>query len=87
MNAPAPATCDTAQGVLFSALRKTKLIPEAAAKPISELAYSRCGRTDRGVSALGQVVALQLRSCARVEEPEADVEQVGGALCGAVPVP
>ncbi|PNW86426.1 hypothetical protein CHLRE_02g086050v5 [Chlamydomonas reinhardtii] len=68
-------TENTIEGVLFSALRKTKLIPEAAAKPISELAYSRCGRTDRGVSALGQVVALQLRSCARVEEPEADVEQ------------
>ncbi|KAG2435225.1 hypothetical protein HXX76_007307 [Chlamydomonas incerta] len=68
-------TDNTIEGVLFSALRKTKLVPEAAAKPISELAYSRCGRTDRGVSALGQVVALQLRSCARVDEPEAEVAQ------------
>ncbi|KAG2446693.1 hypothetical protein HYH02_008259 [Chlamydomonas schloesseri] len=68
-------TENTIEGVLFSALRKTKLMPEAAAKPISELAYSRCGRTDRGVSALGQVVALQLRSSARVDEPEAELDQ------------
>ncbi len=40
---------------MFAALRKVRLIPEAAAVPISELSYSRCGRTDRGVSALGQV--------------------------------
>ncbi|GFR44474.1 hypothetical protein Agub_g5737, partial [Astrephomene gubernaculifera] len=60
-------TDNTIEGVFFSALRKVKLIPEAA--PVSELAYSRCGRTDAGVSALGQVVALRLRSCARLDEP------------------
>lgn len=41
------------QGVLFPALRRVKLIPEDA--DISTLQYSRCGRTDKGVSALGQV--------------------------------
>jgi hypothetical protein len=41
------------QGILFPALRKVKLIPEDA--EISSLSYSRCGRTDKGVSALGQV--------------------------------
>lgn len=42
-----------AQGHLFAALRRVKLIPEDVA--ISSLKYSRCGRTDKGVSALGQV--------------------------------
>lgn len=41
------------QGKLFPALRKVKLIPEDV--EVSELEYSRCGRTDKGVSALGQV--------------------------------
>ncbi|GLC76345.1 hypothetical protein PLESTF_001769600 [Pleodorina starrii] len=67
-------TENTIEGVLFSALRKVKLVPEASAVPISELGYSRCGRTDRGVSALGQVVALRLRSIARVDEPAAPLE-------------
>jgi tRNA U38,U39,U40 pseudouridine synthase TruA len=43
------------QGVLFPALRRVKLIPEEAAAEVASLAYSRCGRTDKGVSALGQV--------------------------------
>lgn len=42
------------QGALFSALRHTRLIPDHA--DIATLRYSRCGRTDKGVSALGQVV-------------------------------
>lgn len=42
------------QGKLFPALRKVKLIPEDV--EISALDYSRCGRTDKGVSALGQVL-------------------------------
>ena len=56
------------QGELFKALTKTRLIaPDAE---ISGLQYSRCGRTDKGVSALGQVVALMLRSNGRAEDPE-----------------
>jgi tRNA pseudouridine38/39 synthase len=46
-------SCTHSQAVLFSTLRRVKLIPEDA--EISSLQYSRCGRTDRGVSALGQV--------------------------------
>lgn len=45
------------QGKLFECLQKTKLIEDARS-----CGYSRSGRTDRGVSALCQVVALQLRS-------------------------
>ncbi|KAL7567601.1 hypothetical protein ACA910_000198 [Epithemia clementina (nom. ined.)] len=55
---------------LFAALRKTNLIQNNKADdcgkeepPIRHVVqYSRCGRTDRGVSAAGQVVALKLKS-------------------------
>lgn len=63
-----PTTEDTIEGHFFRALRQQKLIPEDA--DIATLNYSRCGRTDAGVSALGQVVALKLRSNARAESPE-----------------
>ena len=43
------------QNQLYMALRRTKLIPEDTGW--QELSYSRCGRTDKGVSALGQVFA------------------------------
>ncbi|CAB9507570.1 pseudouridine(38/39) synthase [Seminavis robusta] len=42
---------------IFAALTKTKLIPSRDA-----CGYSRCGRTDKGVSAVGQVLALRLKS-------------------------
>ena len=43
------------QAQLFSAMRKVRLVPEG--KTWQELNYSRCGRTDKGVSALEQVGA------------------------------
>ena len=48
------------QGQLYAALRRTRLISEEAGW--QELGYSRCGRTDKGVSALGQVSALSALS-------------------------
>jgi hypothetical protein len=46
----------TVEGALFAALRRTKLIaPDATPE---DVAYTRCGRTDAGVSALGQIVSL-----------------------------
>eukprot|EP00668_Euglena_longa_P045890 GGOE01061573.1.p1 GENE.GGOE01061573.1~~GGOE01061573.1.p1 ORF type:complete len:413 (+),score=72.55 GGOE01061573.1:23-1240(+) len=48
---------DTIESLLFSALEKTCLIVDRAS-----CNYSRCGRTDKGVSALGQVIALHVRS-------------------------
>jgi len=48
---------ETVEGALFVALIKTRLITNK-----DECGFSRGGRTDRGVSALGQVVALRLRS-------------------------
>eukprot|EP01062_Namystynia_karyoxenos_P024079 TRINITY_DN19348_c0_g3_i1.p1 TRINITY_DN19348_c0_g3~~TRINITY_DN19348_c0_g3_i1.p1 ORF type:complete len:540 (+),score=128.43 TRINITY_DN19348_c0_g3_i1:72-1622(+) len=51
---------ETVEGHLFAALRKLRLVdPEGRGMPEG---YSRCGRTDKGVSALGQVVAVLLRS-------------------------
>eukprot|EP00854_Cymbomonas_tetramitiformis_P010295 gene10295-12177_t len=52
-------TKETVEEYLFAALRKAKLVGEnAEAERWSEGMYSRCGRTDKGVSALGQVVCL-----------------------------
>ncbi|OWM85015.1 hypothetical protein CDL15_Pgr027802 [Punica granatum] len=46
------------QSELFKALEKTRLLVGDRKKS----QYSRCGRTDKGVSAVGQVIALFLRS-------------------------
>mmetsp|Transcript_10623 Transcript_10623/g.25017 ORF Transcript_10623/g.25017 Transcript_10623/m.25017 type:complete len:499 (+) Transcript_10623:120-1616(+) len=48
---------ETIEGHLFSALKKTCLIESRATSH-----YSRCARTDKGVSALGQVISIRLRS-------------------------
>lgn len=45
------------EGRLFEALTRTCLIQSR-----ESCNYSRCARTDKGVSALGQVVALRVRS-------------------------
>ena len=46
------------QAHLFRAIERVRLAPD-----ISEAGYSRCGRTDVGVSAFGNVVALRVRCC------------------------
>ncbi|CAI9116431.1 OLC1v1017573C4 [Oldenlandia corymbosa var. corymbosa] len=56
----------TVETEIFNALMKTRLIDRVDKK---ELLYSRCGRTDKGVSSVGQVIALFLRS---------KLEQTGG---------
>uniref|UniRef100_A0A7S4GGL5 tRNA pseudouridine synthase n=1 Tax=Eutreptiella gymnastica TaxID=73025 RepID=A0A7S4GGL5_9EUGL len=48
---------DTVEAMLFNALQKTCLITDT-----KTCHYSRCGRTDKGVSAWGQVVAVHMRS-------------------------
>lgn len=50
-------TDNSIERVLFEALQKARLI-EAR----ETCGYSRCGRTDKGVSSAGQVIALQLKS-------------------------
>lgn len=51
----------TVEGELLKALEKTHLIEPG--KGFEGCSYSRCGRTDRGVSGEGQVVNLYVRSC------------------------
>lgn len=46
----------TVEDCLFAALLRTKLI-----EAVNECGYSRCGRTDAGVSAVGQVVGIKVR--------------------------
>ncbi|KAL3685438.1 hypothetical protein R1sor_003460 [Riccia sorocarpa] len=53
-----PGSQVTVESELFAALRRTRLL----IGDLTEANYSRCGRTDKGVSAIGQVVALRLRT-------------------------
>lgn len=57
----------TIEQVLIDALYKCKMIPS---KNPSDFKFSRCGRTDRGVSAMNQVVSLEVRSNLSKEEQE-----------------
>ncbi|KAJ7512660.1 pseudouridine synthase [Mycena galericulata] len=55
-----PTPLPTVEGVLFEALTKARLIdPDAG---LEGCGWERCGRTDRGVSAGGQVISLWVRS-------------------------
>lgn len=54
----------TVEDLLFAALLKTRLIESPRT-----CNYSRCGRTDAGVSSTGQVVALTLRSSSIKGQP------------------
>ena len=58
----------TVEGELLKALEKTRLVEMG--KGLDGAEYSRCGRTDRGVSGEGQVVDLWIRS-ARTDGEEA----------------
>ncbi|KAG4301598.1 hypothetical protein PCANB_001685 [Pneumocystis canis] len=53
----------TVEETIFLALKKAKLIDHE-----SNCKFSRCGRTDKGVSAIGQVMALNVRSNKPINE-------------------
>lgn len=53
-------TTDTIEHQIFLALQRTCLIPTEEYS-INKTCYTRCGRTDKGVSALGNVCALYVR--------------------------
>lgn len=56
----------TVETMLFAALRKACLVENREG-----CGYTRCGRTDKGVSAAGQVLSIRLRSkAARWDAPE-----------------
>uniref|UniRef100_A0A0R0HX59 Pseudouridine synthase I TruA alpha/beta domain-containing protein n=1 Tax=Glycine max TaxID=3847 RepID=A0A0R0HX59_SOYBN len=54
----------TVESELFKAFEKTRLLVGNK----KESQYSRCGRTDKGVSSVGQVIALFLRSNLKISE-------------------
>ncbi|KAJ1424950.1 Pseudouridine synthase I, TruA [Sesbania bispinosa] len=54
----------TVESEIFKALEKTRLLVGDK----KESQYSRCGRTDKGVSSVGQVIALFLRSNLKMAE-------------------
>ncbi|CAB1099278.1 unnamed protein product [Ectocarpus sp. CCAP 1310/34] len=60
---------DTIEKHLFRALTTTKLVESIATGDN----YSRCGRTDRGVSALGNVITVSMRSKFPKHVPDADL--------------
>jgi tRNA pseudouridine38/39 synthase len=52
----------TIEGALFEALKKCRLVdPSKEIFGEPSVDYSRCGRTDRGVSSIGNVVSLNVR--------------------------
>ncbi|KAJ4481135.1 pseudouridine synthase, partial [Lentinula aciculospora] len=55
-----PTPLPTVEGVIFEALTRTKLIDPDAGYDGCD--WEKCGRTDRGVSAGGQVISLWVRS-------------------------
>lgn len=59
---------NTVESELLKALEKTRLVQEG--KGLERAGYSRCGRTDRGVSGSGQVVDLWVRSNRRIPKDE-----------------
>ena len=63
-----PTPLPTVEGTLFEALAQARLIDPGAGFEGCE--WERCGRTDRGVSAAGQVVSLWVRSALGGDEPE-----------------
>ncbi|AOA61121.1 tRNA pseudouridine synthase [Komagataella phaffii CBS 7435] len=61
---------------ILEALRQCRMIPSL--NPI-DCAFSRCGRTDKGVSAMNQVIGLNVRSRLTPEElesPENDIKEL-----------
>ena len=60
---PTPLPLPTVEGVLFAALAKARLVDPQGG--LEGCGWERCGRTDRGVSAAGQVVSLYVRSSHR----------------------
>ena len=74
-----PGSDKTIEAHLFRALRSAALIPETAT--YDSVDYTRCGRTDKGVSAFRQVVSLRVRSRVRVGEElpgeESEIDYAG----------
>lgn len=73
------ASVPTIEEELWKALVKSCLItpangPEKVDLNAAGLEYSKCGRTDRGVSAFGQVIGLRVRSNRPLPRPKPEAE-------------
>lgn len=71
-----PTPLPTVEGTIIEALNKCKLVPSV--NPL-EFKFSRCGRTDKGVSAMSQVISLNVRSNLEPkeqEDPANDVKEI-----------
>ncbi|KAK0230209.1 pseudouridine synthase [Armillaria fumosa] len=66
-----PTPLPTVEGVLYDALCRARLIDEA--RGYDGCGWEKCGRTDRGVSAAGQVVSLWVRSALRQSKKNSEV--------------
>ena len=64
---------------LFKALVKTCMVEDRASSN-----FTRCGRTDAGVSAFEQVIGLQVRSLARAATDKAPQDDVRSVRSGCV---
>lgn len=60
-----PTPLPTVEEVVLEAMKKSKLVTDADPAACN---FSRCGRTDKGVSALNQVISLRVRSNLTDEE-------------------
>lgn len=69
-----PDNPNTVEHVLFEALQKIKLCRFEGGCPVG---FSRCGRTDRGVSAFGNVIAMHVRSNLTRERDGVEFVRIG----------
>ena len=60
-----PTPLPTVEGTIIKAMNKCKLVPSMNPQ---DFKFSRCGRTDKGVSAMNQVISLKVRSNLTDEE-------------------
>jgi tRNA pseudouridine38/39 synthase len=81
-----PTPLPTVEEVLFQAFSKARLVDAEAG--LDGCGWEKCGRTDVGVSAAGQVISLWVRSALPVNsakpilepEPDAPVSDLAGSL-------
>lgn len=63
-DAQSQETTPTVEGEIWKAVCKLKLVDES--QGLNGCEWERCGRTDRGVSAAGQVLSFRVRSAAKL---------------------
>lgn len=73
-----PGPLPTVEGVLFDALSKARLVDSEAG--FEGCGWEKCGRTDRGVSAGGQVVSFWIRSALKDEDVIQTIELPKAAI-------